>query len=1040
MSFVLIRSDIVWIKFLVIILLISLFSGNIGSTNYYVNATTGNDSLAGTSPIFAWKTISKVNAFTFNPGDNIFLERGSLWREQLTISSSGNQENYITFGAYGSGEKPILHGSDIIVGWGNESGDMISGWNFSEGWSVLLNTVINDSDTFTTRSNGYGVMYNDIFEPGKSYRVVINAGSNCVAYMGTNSANRQILGSDGTYNATCVTGQEDLYLRSTLAGITNVVQLEVYSLESTPANVYIKSNLTIQPEVIWLNDSVAHYGLNDTSLNNSQWYWRLNNLYIKDESGNPDTTSTIEAGQRYGIDTNRQSYLNITGIEINRCQSYPLYLRDGENIIVSNLTVDDNHGHAIFISGTDNITVKNNLINNTRGKDRYSGGDGVLVDDGADSPLFVLVDSNIIGGGIDTITRQGIAVVDGDDVIISNNTIEGGLHGIDVEPYTGQVIVNLSIVNNTVNIPANTDSFGGAVNHVGISLNGASGGVISGIVNVSKNYIDLRDEVFGTSASGFSLNNLRNGTIYFENNSIYGSLRGSYVSGNLTTPIFFRYNFIKGGATNHANGIYMTGTNVTKEKLNIDYNIIMDYSYALAFITGGSGGVESNISNNLFHCNGSIYCVMMSDSSHNSIVKNNLFYGTPYAPSNGVYIRSYGPSSTWDMDYNIYEKTGNYFNWQTSTGVNFSTWRSNSSQDSHSLNSFFLPVNNSGYMNVSGDFQLEWNSSAIDSGINVNIDRDYLGNPIYGNPDIGAYEYQPPYNLVLDKINTSVSEGIRVYRNGKFRYMNFSNSNLSANLTVKPVAGFVSNNYSHLVDINITSWNNSLMNWSEYSPNSNFQSAHSVCDLIAGQTYSVYYSKDNVKNLISIYTASSIGCIEFNYLGGYSTVSFDVQPCTVTPSTDSSSSSNAVFRPSENNLGNGYSIKIKETQKVEVTFGEGDKKEVVIESVNGEEVTISVDGKEYVVKEDGNTKIDLDSDGYYDVEVSINGDTVNGYANLKFVLIHEEVPSEIEEENNENIIDKIPEVIKKINWKVYALIGIVIISIILIYIKKRKIL
>jgi hypothetical protein len=79
-------------------------------TTYYVDATNGNDSNNGTSQATAWKTISKVNSSGFIPGDNILFKRGEIWIEQLIIPSSGNSTDSITFGAYGSGDKPLIRG------------------------------------------------------------------------------------------------------------------------------------------------------------------------------------------------------------------------------------------------------------------------------------------------------------------------------------------------------------------------------------------------------------------------------------------------------------------------------------------------------------------------------------------------------------------------------------------------------------------------------------------------------------------------------------------------------------------------------------------------------------------------------------------------------------------------------------------------------------------------------------------------------------------------------------------------------------------
>jgi parallel beta-helix repeat protein len=86
------------------------------ATIYYVNATNGKDSNNGTSEATAWKTIAKVNASSFNPGDQILFKRGEIWREQLIVPSSGSKGNPITFGAYGTGALPIISGADIIAG------------------------------------------------------------------------------------------------------------------------------------------------------------------------------------------------------------------------------------------------------------------------------------------------------------------------------------------------------------------------------------------------------------------------------------------------------------------------------------------------------------------------------------------------------------------------------------------------------------------------------------------------------------------------------------------------------------------------------------------------------------------------------------------------------------------------------------------------------------------------------------------------------------------------------------------------------------
>ena len=74
---------------------------------YYISAS-GSDSNPGTSESRPWKSISKVNGFSFRPGDAILFKRGDRWNQELLPRSSGSPGRRITIGAYGSGNKPII--------------------------------------------------------------------------------------------------------------------------------------------------------------------------------------------------------------------------------------------------------------------------------------------------------------------------------------------------------------------------------------------------------------------------------------------------------------------------------------------------------------------------------------------------------------------------------------------------------------------------------------------------------------------------------------------------------------------------------------------------------------------------------------------------------------------------------------------------------------------------------------------------------------------------------------------------------------------
>jgi len=80
-------------------------SGNV----YYVDFTNGEDGNDGKSIELAWKTLSKLKNYNFAPNDTILLKRGEVWKEQLRIQSSGEDNKNILITAYGSGNNPIIN-------------------------------------------------------------------------------------------------------------------------------------------------------------------------------------------------------------------------------------------------------------------------------------------------------------------------------------------------------------------------------------------------------------------------------------------------------------------------------------------------------------------------------------------------------------------------------------------------------------------------------------------------------------------------------------------------------------------------------------------------------------------------------------------------------------------------------------------------------------------------------------------------------------------------------------------------------------------
>jgi hypothetical protein len=94
-----------------------LISVKARGTDYYVSAG-GNNTNNGLSTSTAWQSIAKVNSFTFAANDRILFRRGDTFYGGIILKRSN-----LSFGAYGSGAKPVITGLSSVSGWVNSGGN-----------------------------------------------------------------------------------------------------------------------------------------------------------------------------------------------------------------------------------------------------------------------------------------------------------------------------------------------------------------------------------------------------------------------------------------------------------------------------------------------------------------------------------------------------------------------------------------------------------------------------------------------------------------------------------------------------------------------------------------------------------------------------------------------------------------------------------------------------------------------------------------------------------------------------------------------------
>src|SRR5262245_57913407 len=96
------------------------------AASYYVDSTNGADTNSGTSSVAPWQSLSKVNNTTFQAGDTIHFQRGSVWTGNLQIQNSGTAAAPITYQAYGTGAAPQIKTPGTSFG---HSIDVTGDWN-----------------------------------------------------------------------------------------------------------------------------------------------------------------------------------------------------------------------------------------------------------------------------------------------------------------------------------------------------------------------------------------------------------------------------------------------------------------------------------------------------------------------------------------------------------------------------------------------------------------------------------------------------------------------------------------------------------------------------------------------------------------------------------------------------------------------------------------------------------------------------------------------------------------------------------------------
>jgi parallel beta-helix repeat protein len=636
-------------------------------------------------------TMADINAAaaTLTPGDTVSLRKGQTWRETLTWPETGTSGNIYTLTSHGTGNAPIISGSDVLTTWTQQSGDesiesqtnnnnqwdrdyaaayyMTQGWQHASGVDISRIDV-NLKKTGSPTGNCSIEIWNTSGTPSRYSSVLDTSDSLDVSTLTTSFVTKQFtfspaasisattdyifaLSCDFAVDAVDYVSMEiqtgdnyrggdpyriQLYASGPTydSGADHDFTFTIY--KNVVTNVYSKDSITTEPHIVFYNGSILTE--NDTAttgVGSSEWDWDSNTLYVN-VGENPDT-SNLEASQRdYTINTNGADYLKIDGITVTHSNTDSIYAINSSNFTVDNSTVTYNGAKGIVFGTTSsNNSVEDNTIsyNGLGAQDNYGVGIWAWKDAGSS----------------------------GNENYISRNTI-----------------------NNNKNY---------------------------GIVINANYYIIEENKVYNNgdiSAMGVGIETWNNDDDGYGDN------------------IIIRYNLCYGQLSSANDG---TGINADDNSSNI--TIYGNVAY------GNDGpGIGSWRSNNVKIYNNTTYGnVQDSASSHtifaeifvgsnaedvsNVVVKNNIAQATE-ANTYAIYCDAYCEgSSGLDISSNAwYTSASNWYYWDSGGGNNLATWNALTGVGTD-LNSDPLMVNPG-----SNDFTLQFGSPAVGAGVNLGATYD----------------------------------------------------------------------------------------------------------------------------------------------------------------------------------------------------------------------------------------------------------------------------------------------------------------------------
>ncbi len=610
-----------------------------GNAVYYV-ASNGSDINDGLSPATAWKTIDKVNAMTFDPGDTILFRKWDTFYGWLVVEQSGTAANRITFSSYGSGENPVITGFTPVSSWTNLGGNIWESTSQVSTATALNLVVINNIKTGMGRYPNIGS----------------NSDNGFLRYQ-TSDTNKSITSS--SLNST-ITNR---------AWAEAVIRPQDWITIRTKIDSHVGSTLNYTEMFNNGYGAKPNYGFfiqNDVRTLDAQneWYYDTTTKKLKIWSTSMPTDVKVPTVTNLFY-TFYKEYITIDGIDFNGSAGDALYFWPvSSNLIITNCKVTYSGLKGIASYGDNNL-IDGCTVDNTIEDGVYYQGNNAIVRNN------IIMNVGLVLGLANYTTQNGIGDVSNSSIVTNNQIKNIAGNGIWIGASGGQkvqhnIIDNVSLLSNDsagIYWFGQYDAGQTIDSNVIMNVIGNADG-ISGVPSSEGIYIDDSSQ-YNTITNNIIFNSSNNGIKLHINNEpiVWGNIITGNTSFNNGKSAFIAENW--GG--------------YASQDITVEDNIFFAKTtnqYSAKFISA-----DGNIAGNMVNGDNNYYAKPINPST--------AFY--VWQTSNAVQIMSL---SEWQVysshDGNSHESPVTVSN-QNEIRFEYATWTSRT-----------IPLWSSGYIDVKG--------------------------------------------------------------------------------------------------------------------------------------------------------------------------------------------------------------------------------------------------------------------------------------------------------------------------------------------------